>query len=512
MELTPDPDTLTIRRPQDGAPVGSMRTDGTDAVREAVARARGAQRGWATLSAAVRARHLAQLRTVVGRRTEEIADRIVAETGKPSTEALMEVASTLSLMRYYERRAPRLLDPRRVGRWPLWLKRGRLQREPYGVVGVISAWTEPFSLAAEPSVTALFGGNAVVLKPSPHAPFTGALLSEMMVEAGLSEGLLQVVQGGAATGEALVTSGVDRLHLTGAPATGRRVLAAAAPRLLPVSLGLGGRDPALILDDAPLDRAARRVAFGAFHNAGQGCFGIRRVYVVEETYEAFLRTLSRVSSELRVGSAGRVDVGPMVLPAELRTLEEQLADAVERGARVLCGGHRLDPASNVFLPTVLADVTPKMRVMREGAAGPLLPVMAVADEDEAVERANEPPVGISASVWTADRTRGRAVAARLRCGGVSVNDARSHRVAPELPAGGGGESGLARMRGDEGLLSFTWSRFMLEDRLGGRTDAWGFPYRPGTRRLARALAAWQGEQGVRRASRALGALLGRGEE
>ncbi len=504
-------DFLTILRPQDARPVGHLPVDGTDAVRRAVASARRAQEGWAAFPARDRVRRLASLRVVIARRAEEIVDRVVAETGKPEAEALLEVSMVLGLMRRYERRAPRLLEPRPGIRALLAWKRARTTREPWGVIAVLTPGDHPFLLPAEPTITALYGGNGVVLKPSEHAPFTGALLPELIAEAGLPPGLVEVVQGRAETGEALVVAGVDRIHFTGTPATARKVLLAAAPRLLPASLALGGKDPALVLEDADLERAARGITFGAFFHAGQCSLGTERVYVVEPVYEEFLRRVTREASALRAGSAGEVDVGPSPLEERLLLVEEQLEDALERGARVLCGGQRLDPAANVFLPTVLADVTDRMRVMREENCGPLLPVMSVADEDEAVRRANAHPMGHFASVWTGDRERGRAVAGRLRCGGVSINDTLSHWACPALPVGGVGEAGYGSSRGDEGLLAMTRPRVQVEDRLGLGRDPWWFPYRRRTRRGFRARIAWDGETGVRRISRAVGALLGRDE-
>ena len=502
---------LLIRRPQDGTPVGTVPVDGIDEVRAAVARVRKAQPGWASLAPADRVRHLSGLRAVLATRSQEIADRIVAETGKPEVEALIEVGSVVSLCRYYERRAPRLFRSRRVRRgWLLW-KRPRIEHEPYGLVAIIGPWNYPFILTAEATLTALFAGNGVVLKPSERTPFTGAVLSELLAHTDIPEGLVQVVQGGAETGEALVAAGVDRVHFTGTPAVGRKILAGAASRLLPVSLELGGKDPALVRADADLDRAARGIAFGAFFNAGQTCLATERVFVEEAVYEDFLRRLTRVASELRAGSGGEVDVGPLTTPEQLATVEAHLDDALERGARVLCGGSRVDPASNVFLPTVLADVNDRMRVMREETFGPLLPVMAVADMEEAVARANAHPMGLFASVWTSDPEVGRDLARRLRCGGVSVNDTLSHWAIPGLPVGGRGESGYGRVRGDEGLLAFSRSRVLLETGPTPSREPWWFPHRPWSRRLVRANLAWEGERGIRRLSRALGALLGRGE-
>jgi acyl-CoA reductase-like NAD-dependent aldehyde dehydrogenase len=504
-------EVLVVRRPDDGSRVGTVPVDGPGEVRAAVARARKAQAGWASLPVRDRVRHLSGLREILARRADEIADRITAETGKPEGEALTEVAVVVSLCRYYERRAPRLLRPRRVpSGWLVW-KRARILQEPYGVVGVISPWNYPFILVAEPVLTALFGGNAVVLKPSERAPFTGAALGELLSDSDLPDSLVQVVQGGPETGAELVVSGVDRLHFTGSPSGARQVLAAAAPRLLPVSLESGGKDAAIVLADADLRRAARGIAFGAFYNAGQTCLATERVFVEESVYEEFLRHLIREAERLRAGSGGEVDVGPLATEAQLDLVEEHLRDAVERGARVVCGGSRVDPASNVFLPTVLADVNERMRVMREETFGPLLPVQSVADAEEAVARTNAHPMGLFASVWTDDRETGRALGERVRSGGVSVNDTLAHWAIPSLPMGGTGESGFSRVRGDEGLLSFTRSKVLLENWITPSREPWWFPYRPRSRRLVRAVLAWEGERGVRRLSRLLGGLLGRGE-
>lgn len=502
---------LTIQRPQDGRPVGALPVDGPDDVRRAVASARRAQQGWAAFPVRERVRRLTSLRVIIARRAEEIVDRIVAETGKPEAEALLEVSLVLGLMRHYERRAPRLLAPGPGLRARLAWKHTRITRQPWGVVAVMTPADHPFLLPGEPTITALYGGNGVVVKPSEHAPFSGAILPELVADAGLPPGLVEVVQGRGETGEALVGAGVDRVHLTGTAATARKVLLAAAPRLLPTSLALGAKDPALVLEDADLERAARGIAFGAFFHAGQCCLATERVYVVESVYEEFLRRVTREASSLRTGSAGEVDVGPLPREERLVLVEEQVKDALERGARALCGGQRLDPAANVFPPTVLADVTDRMRVMREETFGPLLPVMSVSDEDEAVRRANAHPTGHFASVWTGDRERGRAVAGRLRCGGVSINDTLSHRARARLPVGGVGETGYGSSRGDEGLLSMTRPRVQVEDRLGLGRDPWWFPYSRRTRRCLRAKVAWDGETGVRRVSRAVGALLGREE-
>jgi acyl-CoA reductase-like NAD-dependent aldehyde dehydrogenase len=487
---------LRIHRPADRGLVGVVPVDPVAVVEASVVRARIAQEGWAALPLETRMSKLAELRREVGRRTDDIVDRILAETGKPEEEALAEVLLVMRLMRYHEKRARRVLGPRRVRTGPAPGGRGWVEREPLGVVGILSAWNYPFLLAMDPVVTALAAGNGAVLKPSEHSPFTGAIIQELAESAGLPEDLVLVVQGEGATGEALVDARPDHLYLVGGTETGRAVLARASKHLLPVSLELGGKDAALVLEDADLELAARGIAFGAFYGAGQTCISVERVYVAASVYEPFLRRLVREARGLRVGSAGGIDVGPMTLESQMEKVEAQLADAEARGARILCGGHRADPASNIFLPTVVADVPPDARVLTDETFGPVVAVVPVEDEDEAVARVNRSPLALFASVWSRDRGRGKRVAARLRVGGVSVNDVLSHFSVPGFPMGGVGDSGWSRMRGDEGLRTFSRARVLLE-RGGRKRDWWWFPYGASTRRRLRAAIGWEQHRGLR---------------
>lgn len=493
---TEDP-VLQIHRPSDRRLVGTLPIDPQAKVEASVLRARAAQGAWGARTIRERIEAMKALRREVGRRSEEIADRIVAETGKPDDEALSEVLMVLRLLRFHERRAPRILAPRRIRVGPLPGGKGQVIREPLGVVAILSPWNYPFILSMEPAATALMAGNAVVLKPSEHTPFTGAFLPELMESAGLPEDLLLVVQGGREVGEFLIDAGPDHVHLVGGPATGRAVLRRAAEHLLPVSVELGGKDPALVLADADLDRTARGIAFGAFFNAGQTCVAIERVYVEESVYEPFLRKLTLATERLRVGDGGNVDVGPMTLESQLVHVEAQVQDARLRGVRVLTGGGRADPASNIFLPTVLADVPPEAQVLRDETFGPLLPVIPVPTVEEAIVMANEHPMGLQASVWTRDLDRGRAIALRLKAGGVTVNDALSHWAVPGLPMGGVGESGWSRARGDEGLLTFSRPRSLLVRKGSRGRELWWYPYGPRSRRLLRALIGWEQHGGVR---------------
>jgi succinate-semialdehyde dehydrogenase/glutarate-semialdehyde dehydrogenase len=492
-----DPQVLRVLRPSDGSLVGELAVTPVHEIPHRVARTRSVQVGWASLPPKDRDRRLGGLLNAIGDGTKEIEDTIVAETGKPRAEATMEVISVVDHLRYLLKNASTCFQPRKahIG-WMLW-KRAFVQRDPLGVIGVISPWNYPFILSMTPTITALFGGNGVVLKPSEFTPYAGLLVEDLVRDAGLPDGLVQVVVGGGATGEALVRSGVDKIFFTGGPRTGRAVLAAAADSLTPTVLELGGKDPAIVLEDADLSRAAKGIVWGAFLNAGQSCISVERAYVVDEVYDAFLREVLAQVRKLKTGSTSGVEVGPMTTPAQLKWVEDQLAEAVECGTTVVEGGGRTDPASNVLQPTVLTDVDHDASVLQQETFGPVLPIVRVKDGEEAILKANEPPFGLSASVWTRDRGRGVSVAQRIRAGAVSVNDALIHFGIPSLPFGGVGESGYGRSHGIEGLVEMTRTRGVVVDRLGLEREIWWFPYTRTTERLLKGTLLFRLKGGLR---------------
>ncbi len=472
----PEPRVIRVLRPTDGSLVGELAVTPVGDLPRRVDRARRVQAGWASLGVKDRIRRLEGLLEAVGARAREIEETVSAETGKPRAEALVEVVAILDLLRFYLKEAHAVLLPRRVSTGWLFWKRAFVSRDPLGVVGVISPWNYPFILSMTPVLTALFGGNAVILKPSEFTPYSGLLAEDLARDAGLPEELVQVVVGPGSTGEALIRSGVDKVAFTGGSRTGRKVMAAAADSLTPVLLELGGKDAAIVLEDADLPRAARGVLWGAFQNAGQTCISVERCFVVQEVFDAFIRELEGGLGEVTAGTTPGVDVGPMVVPDQLERVETHLAEAVEGGARILAGGHRADPASNVLHPTVVVGVDGEHALLRQETFGPILPVVPVADEEEAVRRANDTPYGLSASVWTGDRGRGMEVACRLRAGSVSVNDALSHYAVPSLPFGGLGESGFGRSHGLDGLREMTRTRSVLVDRANLKKEPWWYPY------------------------------------
>jgi acyl-CoA reductase-like NAD-dependent aldehyde dehydrogenase len=468
--------------PATGEVLRELECTGEREVLAAVGRARAAQGAWAEIGVRRRIAVLREFqRRLLGKKSE-IAEAITQEAGKPVAEALTtEVLVVLDAARFLIDNAHRLLrdEPLPHGNLATKLKSGHLLREPYGVVGIVSPWNYPFSIPATETLAALIAGNAVVLKPSEVTSLVALELGSLLHAAGVPRDVFQVVVGDGATGAALVHSPIDKLVFTGSVVTGKRIAAAAAERLLPVVLELGGKDPMLVLDDADLDVASSAAVWGAFVNAGQTCLSVERCYVHRSRYEGFLRACVEKAEKLRVGSGldRETDVGPMIHERQLRIVESQMEDAVARGARVLAGGSRLPQlGTNFYRPTVLADVSHEMRIMREETFGPVLPVMAFDSDEEAVRLANDSEYGLAASVWTRNRERGERLARRIQAGTVMVNDVVSYFGISEAPHGGVKSSGVGRAHGRFGLEEMVRLKYLDIDCMPGMKKVWWYRY------------------------------------
>ncbi len=466
--------TATITSPVDGRVLGEVPVCTPDDVALAVEAARAAQEAWAALPVGRRAGVLRRFASLLLAHETELLDLVQAEAGKARVQAFVEFADVPLTAAYYARTAPGLLRPRRRrGAVPV-LTRTVEHRRPVGVVGVISPWNYPLTLAVSDALPALVAGNGVVLKPDSATPLTALLAARLLAEAGLPDGLLGVVTGpGRELGPAM-TDLVDYVMFTGSTATGRTIARRCAERLVGFSAELGGKNPAVVLDDADLDRAVEGVVEACFAGAGQVCVSIERLYVTAGIHDAFVPALVDRVGRMRVGPGPGWDVemGSLQSAEQLARVAAHVDDAVAKGARVLTGGHPLPHLGPFFYaPTLLADVPDHAHLAREETFGPVVAVYRVADADEAVARANDSEYGLNASVWS--RRAGPAVARRLRAGTVNVNEGYvaawgSH----DAPMGGMGASGVGRRHGAQGLLKYTEEQTVAHQRVLPAAPSW----------------------------------------
>ena len=455
-------EALTVTSPLTGAVLGEVRVGTEDDVVAAVERARRAQQAWAATPVRDRAAVLLRYHDLVLDRQDELLDLIQAENGKARVWAFEEIMDQAITARYYARLAPRALKPhRRLSALP-GLVTAREHYVPKGVIGVISPWNYPLVLAVSDALAALVAGNAVVIKPDSQTPFTALRAFELLEEAGLPAGLVQVVTGpGRSVGTAIIDN-ADYMMFTGSTATGRAVARQAGERLIGMSAELGGKNAMVVTDDVDLDRAVEGAAVASFANTGQLCISIERLYVHEKVADAFTDAFGARAAGLTLGAeqAYGPEVGALASQDQLDKVREHVDDAVAKGARVVAGGkHRPDVGELFYEPTVLAGVTPDMALYRDETFGPVVAVYPVASDDEAVAQVNDTEYGLNASVYCGDTGRGKAIAERIRAGTVNVNDGYSSAWASlDAPMGGMKASGLGRRHGREGLLKYTESQ------------------------------------------------------
>jgi succinate-semialdehyde dehydrogenase/glutarate-semialdehyde dehydrogenase len=466
--------------PATGALLGEVPVFSAEEVAATVARARKAQAAWAVLPVEERAERLLRFRDAIVERADEIVEIVSKECGKPRHEALMhEVTIIADLATYYCRNAPRILAPQEISLHLLVHRRSVVRYVPRGVVGIISPWNFPFSIPMGDVFAALVTGSAAVVKPSEVTPLTMKKAKEIYDSTGLPEDLFGVVTGYGATGTALVEAGIQKLVFTGGVETGKRVAAACGARLIPCVMELGGKAPLIACADADLERTARAIVFGGFANAGQACISVERVYAHKDIHDALVRRVKELTGELRVGDPSKdfFDVGAITFPRQIDVAEKHIADALEKGAELVAGGHRMPGPGQFFEPTVLARCSERMTVMNEEIFGPIVPIQEVDSEEEAIALANRSRLGLNAYVFTKDRKRGRKLAEQIEAGSVVVNDVLLNYAAAETPFGGIKDSGFGRVHGEDALRDMAEKRHVNYDRLAvpARDPLW-YPY------------------------------------
>lgn len=456
-------------------------------VRAAVARARAAQKEWGALPVAERSALLGRFRDAILDHEEELTDLLSKETGKPKHEALLqEVAVIVNMLTHLGRRAEAILATREVELSLFKHRKSFLHYAPRGVIGIISPWNYPFNLPLRDAVLALFAGNGVVIKPSEVTPLIALKAKSVWDDSGLPRDLFQVVTGYGETGAALIDAGIDFLVFTGGVATGKRVAAACGERLIPCVMELGGKAPLIVCEDADVARAANAAVFGGFSNSGQICISVERVYAHERVHDDLLDQMATATRRLRQGDpeTSSVDVGAITFPKQIEVAEAHVADAVKKGARVVVGGKRV-PGESFFEPTILADCTHDMTVMRSEIFGPIVPVMRVASDEEATRLANDSHLGLNAYVFTKDREKGHRIARQIEAGSVMVNDVLLNGGMVEAPFGGIKESGFGRVMGDDALRDLCNVKHVVIDRIATSREPVWFPYDDRSLRVTR---------------------------
>jgi acyl-CoA reductase-like NAD-dependent aldehyde dehydrogenase len=480
---------IPVENPATGQTIATVPDMSAEQVAEMAARGRAAQPEWEAYGFEGRSRVMLRAQKWVMDNAERIVTTIMSETGKTFEDAeLAEIGYAGNAFGFWAKHGPKYLEDEHIKSSQVLVKGKKLinRFRPLGLIGVIGPWNYPLTNSFGDCIPALMAGNSVILKPSEITPLTSMLLAEGMRECGLPENVLQIATGRGQTGAALIEH-VDMIMFTGSTKTGRKVAEAAAGRLIPASLELGGKDPMIVLSDADLERAANFATYYSMQNAGQTCISIERAYVEEPVYDEFVSKVSEKVRELRVGKPegpGSVEVGAITFPPQLDTIKSHVDDAVQKGARVLAGGSQAPGAGRFFEPTVLVDVDHTMKCMTEETFGPTLPIMKVKDADEAVRLSNDSNYGLGASVFSRNTERGEQIARRIHSGAVNVNDAMINYTVLELPMGGAKESGLGTRHGAGGIRKYcSQQAIVVTPKLAMKKEIFMYPYKSRTSKL-----------------------------
>jgi succinate-semialdehyde dehydrogenase/glutarate-semialdehyde dehydrogenase len=491
--------TLTAQldsfNPATGERIGTVATTAPEEVQAVVDAVAKVQPFWAELTLAARGRYLERTAQVLIDESDDIRDLISREQGKPRNEAFsMEVLPTIDALKWIAGAGREILADEKIPMPQLFLKTksSAFTYEPLGVIGIIAPWNYPWSIPFGEVALALMAGNGVVLKPASLTPLIGERIVRAFERAGVPEGLIRAIHGPGA-GQALVRSSVNKVFFTGSVESGRSVGEECARQMKGSVLELGGKDAMIVLSDANIDHAIAGAVWGGFANAGQTCSGIERVYVLREVSERFISGVIGAARGLRVGDpmGWETEIGPMVSRDQFELVAELVDDAVAAGASLRCGGPIEVPElpdAAFYAPTVLTGVNHEMRIMREEIFGPVVPIVVVDSEDEALSLANDSRFGLGASVWTSDRSKGERIARELEAGMVWINDHMFSHGACQCSWGGVKDSGLGRTHSKFGLYECVNVKLRVWEPSKLR-DPWWHPYDETLGRALRQTAA-----------------------
>jgi acyl-CoA reductase-like NAD-dependent aldehyde dehydrogenase len=494
--------TLEVRNPATGKLAGTVAQTSPDELHDVVEKARKAQKTWARLPFRERSRIVARFHDVMLNRSGEVFDRIQAETGKTRRDALAELVTVAGTARYYVAHGERhIRSQRRRGALPV-ITASNVEYRPFGVVGLVTPWNYPFVLTVGDAIPALLAGNAVILKPSELTPLSAQLGKDLLEQAGMDPDVLQIVNGGGDAGAAVIRS-VDYVGFTGGTATGRKVAMAAAERLVPCSLELGGKNPMLVLNGAPLEEAAEALIAGAFCNGGQTCISIERVFAEAPIFDRFAALVAGKAAKLRVGwsTSWDMDMGSLIHEQHAANVQAKVDAALNSGAVAIAGGKRRPDLGPAFMePTVLVNLSTDAPLEVTETFGPVVSLHRVTTVDEAVALSNATPYGLNASIWAGSSRQAMKVAREINTGSIGINSTLMVYNAFDVPMGGVKQSGIGRRHGEEGILRYSQAHSIVKSfsRSGGYDSALNLARSEKfVGRLLRLLRLWRRIPGIR---------------
>jgi succinate-semialdehyde dehydrogenase/glutarate-semialdehyde dehydrogenase len=465
---------IEVRNPATGLKVGEVRHAEPKDVETAESKARLAQRDWAERPLAERLEILRRFHDLMIDRSDRILDVIQSESGKARRDALMEIITVAGTTRYYLSHSREHLSGRLKQPAVPAITDAQVLYKPYGLVGLISPWNYPFLLSIGDAIPALLAGNAVIVKPSELTPLSAEIALQLLREAGLKEDVLTILHGGGDVAAELIRH-VDYVGFTGSTETGRKVAVSAAERLIPFSLELGGKNPMIVLEGAPLDQAVHGLIVGAFANSGQTCIGIERVYIQNSIFKSFAEQLSQQAAAMKLGwsSGWDCDMGSLISERHADKVSGHVEEARKAGAKILSGGRRRSDLGPAFVePTVLTDVPDSVSVFSRETFGPVVALYPVRDAEEAVRLANDSEFGLNASLWSADAARAERIARLLETGSVGINSTLLIYNSFDVPMGGVKHSGIGRRHGEQGIRRYTQAQSIVSSvSAGGGYDA-----------------------------------------